>query len=75
MTAVAERHYRVGELAANWRLSRQTITELFKDEPGVMRIGKGLGRYRRKRPYLTLIIPESVALRVKNRISERLRIA
>ena len=71
MTALTERHFRVGELAENWKLSRQTITRLFENEPGVMKIGKGLGRYRRKRPYLTLIIPESVAMRVKSRLSQR----
>jgi hypothetical protein len=69
MTSVAERHYRVQELAQLWRLSRQTIAQLFKDEPGVIKIGKGLGRYRRKRPHLTLIIPESVAMRVKTRLA------
>lgn len=69
--ALTERHFRVGELAENWKLSRQTITRLFENEPGVMKIGKGLGRYRRKRPYLTLIIPESVAMRVKSRLSQR----
>lgn len=32
-------------------------------------IGHGLGRYRRRRPYLTLVIPESVAMREKARLS------
>lgn len=74
MSAVAERHYRVDELAKLWRLSSQTIRVLFRDEPGVMRVGKGLGRFRKKRPYLTLIIPESVAMRVKQRLSQRLQV-
>lgn len=69
MTAVAERHYRVDELAKLWRLSRNTIIRLFQDEPGVMKVGKGLNRYRRRRPYLLLVIPESVAMRVKLRLS------
>jgi hypothetical protein len=68
MTAVAERHYRVDELAELWRVSRQTIIRLFRDEPGVMRIGRALST-RRRRPYLTISIPESVALRVKARLS------
>jgi hypothetical protein len=34
----------------------------------VLKIGKGLGRYRRKRPHLILVIPESVAVRVKTRL-------
>lgn len=74
MTAVAERHYRPEELSKLWRYSTKTIIRLFQDEPGVMRLGKGLGRYRRKRPYLSLSIPESVAMRVKTRLSQRLRI-
>jgi hypothetical protein len=73
--AVDERHYRVDELATLWRLSPETIRRLFREEPGVIKIGKGLGRYRRRRPYLTLSIPESVASRVKARISAPLRVA
>ena len=69
MTAVAERHYRVDEIAKLWCLSSKTIIRLFHDEPGVLKIGKGLVRYRHKRPYLTLVIPESVAMRVKARLS------
>lgn len=68
-SAIGERHYRVGEIAENLRISRQTVTRLFEHEPGVLKIGKGLGRYRRRRPYLTLIIPESVLMRVKERLS------
>ena len=74
MVVVEERHYRVDELAKLWRYSRDTIIRLFKDEPGVMRVGKGEGRYRRKRPYLSMSIPESVAVRVKTRLSQRLRV-
>jgi DeoR/GlpR family transcriptional regulator of sugar metabolism len=69
MSAVAERHYRVDELAELWQLSPETIRRLFREEPGVIKIGTGLVRYRRRRPYLTLSIPESVALRVKGRVS------
>jgi hypothetical protein len=66
MTTVAERHFRVGELAKLWRLSRKTIARLFRDEPGVLKIGTR----RRKigRPYMVLVIPESVASRVKARL-------
>ena len=44
-----EKHYRVKELAGIWGLSPKTVTRLFEDEPGVIRVanevtGKPLGR-------------------------------
>jgi len=69
MPAVAEKHYRVKELAALWALSKSTISRLFRDEEGVKRIGHGRGS-RRKRPYITLSIPESVAARVAAKLSQ-----
>lgn len=66
MSAVAETHYRVSELAETWRLSRNTIIRLFRDEPGVLKIGTR--RRRIGRSYLVLVIPESVAARVKARL-------
>lgn len=74
MTAVAETHYRINELAKMWKLSRDTIRLLFRNEPGVIKIGKGLTRHGTGRPYLVLSIPESVAMRVKTRISRPLRV-
>ncbi len=65
-SACQEKHYFVGELAALWNLSKQTIRRLFQDEPGVVRIGET--RARRKRGYITLRIPESVAHRVHLRL-------
>jgi hypothetical protein len=60
-----ERHYRVRELAALWSVSSKTITRLFATEPGVIRIGNhGAGN----RKCVTLSIPESVALRVHERL-------
>ncbi len=67
MSAVAETHYRVSELAEMWKLSASTISRLFRDEPGVLKIGKR--RRRIGRPHLVLVIPESVAARVKARLS------
>lgn len=34
--AVFERHYRIGELAERWRLGRETVRLLVKDEQGVI---------------------------------------
>lgn len=57
-----EKHYRVNELAALWRLNRKYITQLFRDEPGVIKFGPP--------HYITLSIPEGVAVRVHHSISQ-----
>jgi hypothetical protein len=63
-----EKHYRVKELAGIWNLSPKTITRLFADEPGVVRVAnEGAG----KRKYATLSIPESVASRVHERLGNQ----
>jgi hypothetical protein len=59
-----ERHYTIGELTAKWRFGRTTLTRWFANEPGVLRVGEGRIRRGRKRPYVSLRIPESVAVRV-----------
>jgi hypothetical protein len=60
-----EKHYRIRELAGLWGLSAKTIARLFADEPGVIRLAnRGTG----KRKYVTLSLPESVALRVHERL-------
>jgi hypothetical protein len=56
-----ERHYTPKELAELWRVDESTIRRLFRDEPGVLRIGEA-GR-RGKRDYVTLRIPASTAAR------------
>jgi hypothetical protein len=61
-----EKHYRVRELAAIWGMSPDTITRLFSNELGVLQVNNfGNG----KRRYALLSIPESVALRVHQRLS------
>jgi len=65
-----ERHYTVQELGALWRVSRDTIIRIFREEPGVLKIGPGQARRGRRR-YVTLRIPESVVLRVHRRLSVR----
>ena len=64
-SAALEKHYRVRELAALWGFSDNTIIRMFASEPGVVRLESGAGR----RKYTTLSIPESVALRVHERLS------
>ena len=61
-----EKHYTVQELAELWNISPDTIRRWFRDDPGVMKIGKGTRRtsrgYVRGRYHLR--IPESVAIRM-----------
>jgi hypothetical protein len=64
---VDEKHYAPSELAEMWGVSVQTIRELFKDEEGVLKIGRDGTRMRRA--YKTLRIPHSVAERVHTRLS------
>ena len=66
MSAALEKHYRVRELAALWGFSDNTIIRIFASEPGVIRLESGVGR----RKYTTLSIPESVALRVHERLGQ-----
>jgi AraC-like DNA-binding protein len=61
-----ERHYSIDEVAALWRLSRQTVRRVFDDEAGVLRYGRGDSS--RRRGYQTLRIPESVVVRVHGRL-------
>ena len=63
--AALEKHYRVSELGELWGFSHNTIIKLFATEPGVIRLESGMGR----RKYTTLSIPESVALRIHERLS------
>jgi hypothetical protein len=65
-TSALEKHYRVRELAALWGFSDNTIIRLFAAEQGVIRLESGAGR----RKYTTLSIPEGVALRVHERLSQ-----
>lgn len=62
-----EKHYRVAELVALWGFSRATITTMFAAEPDVMRWGTPSGN----RKYECLSIPESVALRVHQRVCQQ----
>ena len=67
MSAALEKHFRVRELAELWGFSANTIIRLFASEPGVINVGK-LATERRR--YVSLSIPESVALRVHERLGK-----
>jgi len=57
-----EKHYRVKDLVKLWGFSRTTIVRELKDEEGVISIGN------KKR---CLSIPESVAIRVHERLGNK----
>jgi hypothetical protein len=62
-----ERHLSIAELSFQWKINRETIRLLVKDEPGVARVRKGLMKLR------TLYsVPESVARRIHNRLIDSL---
>jgi AraC-like DNA-binding protein len=68
MSAV-ERHYSVQEVAKFWKLSEDTVRRLFREEPGVMKISVQSGR--RKRHYVVLRVPESIVMRVHERLRQQ----
>jgi hypothetical protein len=59
-----ERHYTVAELAKAWHMGQRQVREWFINEPGVIKFGVGKLTKSRKRTYISLRIPESVARRV-----------
>lgn len=65
----AERHYAVIEVAEMWNLSADKVREIFEREPGVLVIGNR--NPHQKRRYLTLRIPQTVLLRVHNRLAAK----
>lgn len=62
-----ERHFSIQEIADLWGLCENSVRELFKEEPGVIRIQRPRSRY--KRAYTTLRVPKSVLERVHCRMS------
>jgi len=59
----AEKHYRISELAALWKLGRETVRLLVKDDPGVIKIRQG-----RAKRHTTYSVPESAAQRIHTRL-------
>ena len=66
-TLAVQKHYRVKELADLWGFSENTIIKLFSNEDGVLRLESPTG----KRKYATLSIPETVAIRVHERLGNQ----
>jgi hypothetical protein len=66
--SLSGKHYSPSELAKAWGVDSETIRNLFRAEPGVLKIGEKNPKH--KRAYLTLRIPEAVAKRVHSRLSE-----
>lgn len=58
-----EAHYTIGDLAKQWRLSRETVRLLVKDEQGVLKIRLG-----RRKSMTRYSVPESVARRVHTKL-------
>ena len=58
-----EPHYSISDLATRWRLGRETIRLLVKDEPGVVKVRLG-----RRKSMTRYSVPESVARRVHTRL-------
>jgi AraC-like DNA-binding protein len=63
-----EKHYRVKELASLWGLSPKTVSRIFAEETGVIRI---VNHGKAKRKYSTLSIPASIALRVHEKLGNQ----
>jgi hypothetical protein len=65
--SIDEKHFTATELAQAWGVSAETIRQIFRNEQGVLKIGKSGTRV--KRGYFTLRIPMEVAERVHRRLS------
>jgi hypothetical protein len=65
-----EMHYSIGDLAKQWRLGRETVRLLVKDEPGVLKIRMG-----RQKTMTRYSVPESVARRVHTKLFNPVLIA
>jgi len=68
-----ERHFSPKALGQAWGISDTKVRRLFEDEPGVLLIGEPSRRLGRKlkRSYFTMRIPESVAIRVHERMRKK----
>lgn len=62
-----EQYFSIQDIAKQWQLSTDLVRSLFREEPGVLRIERPAGRF--KRIYTTLRIPQSVLSRVQTRLA------
>ena len=65
---ITEKHYSPAQVATLWGISIEFARTLFRNEPGVLKMGSEGTRLRRG--YKTLRIPQSVLERVHQRLSE-----
>ena len=59
-----EPHFSINQLAAQWRYGRESVRQLVRQEPGVLKLGMG-----KKRENTTYSVPESVARRIHTRLT------
>ena len=64
-----ERHFSVTEIAELWGWSDDTVCRRFRHEPGVLVISYQERRKGDYRPYAKLSIPESVVVKVHERLA------
>ncbi len=67
--AALEKHYTALEVAKIWAVSEQTVRRVFGKEPGVLTWGRE-GKVGRT-GYMSMRIPESVLIRVHQRMRSR----
>lgn len=66
-----EQHYTAREVAQMTRYSYDTILRIFRDEPGVLSLGRAESAYGKKRAYESIRIPASVVTRVLSRMRKK----
>ncbi len=64
-----EPHFTIADIATVLNVSENTARRLFIDEPGIIKIGHGGTRYKRR--HFVLRIPQSVYERVKLRLMHK----
>jgi hypothetical protein len=66
-----EPHYTLGELATHWHMSVRSLRDWFVDEPGVIKFGLPKLTKGKRRTYISIRVPESVAWRVYTKMTGR----
>lgn len=66
-TVGVEKHFTLKEIAELWHLDVCTVRDIFRDEPGVLKIG--VPHRTQKRSYFTIRIPESIIHKVHDQRS------
>lgn len=64
-----EPHYTIPQLAKQWQVGQKILRSYFRNCDGVIKLGEGKLVRGRKKPYVSLRIPESVARRVYREIT------